>query len=199
MKLKARNIYQELKNFSNRKFLILIIPILLSACTPSETDIDTKSNEYIDISGFFKEEANRLNDLNASLEKSLNNGASNEIVLRTDVDWTEELNPFIDIDLNKPAYKNGYKIDTININSGYQIKYSSIDESLELKSVSIDFIKEQIQKIIVIHKKDNIYYLSKEELIYETGKSFHIKVRNELKTGKPIQFGITGTIISSNP
>jgi hypothetical protein len=194
MKLKEKNIFLLPKGCN--LFLLVWFVLFSYGCTDQASDKSSFTGQYFDIPEYFNEEAERLNNSHAGLRKILTNGLDEDEVKKDSVDWYKEFIPFIDIDINKPSFKNGYITDTIGSSNDYEITYHAIDSTFEIKSVYLKFVNNRIVELHVTHRKNNFYYISQEELRYNSDIGYSIHVDNELMAGKSFKFKIIGEIIN---
>ena len=88
--------------------------ILLAACQEVAIPIE-QSNEpaiFFDLKAFFQKEKVRLKKLNAFKKTVSINGVSEEKALTT-LDFDNELSIFIASDINRPAWSDKYKVDSL--------------------------------------------------------------------------------------
>ncbi len=186
------NSYNVRNNFKNGAIFCLLV-MLMAGCAGKNDDL--RITEYFDLPEYFTSKAIEYQDKQASLKKTLSRPSDTEVVEKDDVDWMSEFKPFIEIDLNRPAFSNGYMKDTIQTDSGMVITYTARDSTFEIKKVSLSFNDGSLKKVDAIHSKDNVYYFSREILTFEDGKGYEIRVSNVMKAGKPVEFSIRGDVI----
>ena len=142
------------------RFLILFL--LLYGCTEK---IKPVNRNYFDISGFFKKEAARLNDAGTGIIKSVETNDSNEVQTFDSINWMYELRPFIECDINKPAWSNSYKTDTISDHDVLSVIYTAT-EDIPFKKVQIRVKAGVIHSVEIWKQRKNIYYNISEHYTY---------------------------------
>jgi hypothetical protein len=190
------NIYKR-PNIYRGSLILILFPLyaFLTGCKNDTGNEEFSIKEYFDIPGHFIAEAERLQQSGASLRKTLTRPDDSEEVHKDEVDWQAELKPFIDIDLNKPAFSGGYTTDTIMNGGDMAISYTAIDSTFDIKKATLVFHDGELTKMQAEHSKNNVYYYSREILIYEAETGYEITVSNIMKAGKPVEFTIKGEII----
>lgn len=159
----------------------LVLSILLfsflgcsSALEQSELVFDTKS--------FFLNEANRLSNNKVGLIKHLRYNTETDSIFKGDsVNWQDELQSFIQIDLAKPSYKKSYATKRIELNNeAYQIEYVVKDSLLKIKRVLISFnSKDSVESIAIHTKKENSYYNQLTHLTYNIHNGYYIETTQQ--------------------
>lgn len=179
-----------------RIFILFIISLLLfiSACQEISTPAQPseKTNIFFDLKGFFQEEKAVLEKRNSFKKIVSINGVSEEKDLST-LNLDNELSIFMASDINKPAWSDKYKIDSIYgaDNQLAQIKYHSLDESLKTKKINIDFKNNNVSKVAIEKSTDNAVAQSKQYLTYTKDKGYVIQSEQTLSLSE------TKTIIVS--
>jgi len=110
---------------------------LLPSCQPDTTQTGT-ALKYFDIQGYFKAEAARLRKLNRLTMKTVTYNGITETKKVHINNWEAELSLFIGSDINKPAWKDSYTIQSSGDITIYRAK------TFEVKT-----------QVVIINKKDN--------------------------------------------
>lgn len=72
----------------------------------------TVPNQYFDVTGFVQAQIKLLNEQKPeAVKKVTETGRSSETKKMTDLNWASELGVFLELDLNKPAFRNAYTIN----------------------------------------------------------------------------------------
>jgi len=159
-----------------------LIMLLLSAChevaTPSQVD---KSVVFFDLKDFFQKEKLRLEKINSFKKTVSINGVSEEKELAT-LNLDNELSIFIASDINRPAWSDKYKVDSVFTPKKelIQIRYSVLDESLKTKRITIDFQNNEVVNIKIEKATDNAVAQSKQALFYNVDKGYAIQSQQAL-------------------
>lgn len=152
----------------NIKFYLILL--LFAACKQAEEK--PKTPVYTDIKAFFESEVTRLTKNKTLVNKTIQQNGSSESKNKISINWQDELNLFISSDINKPAWKDSYKI----INGSSKISYYSLDSGLRTKEVHIN--KDVNGKPIRFYIKNinkNKLYESTEVLIYIPDSAYSIE------------------------
>ncbi|MES2808267.1 MAG: hypothetical protein V4619_06560 [Bacteroidota bacterium] len=142
-------------------FIILFIATLLPACKPGNLQTETPS-KYFDIKGYFEADTARLTKLNPLITKTAtHNGVTETKKLHID-NWGAELNLFIQSDINKPAWRESYNVDSGATGLIYRAK------TLDLKTQLIVINKQgdKIKWVMLYNSSKNYLYETNEKLSY---------------------------------
>lgn len=144
-----------------RQLLTIFILLYAASCTEDKKAPDNQ-NAYFDIGGFFTTEAVRLNKETPQVLKFVNhNGKMEEKTVKI-TDWKRELDLFISSDINKPSWKNSYRIEK---NKNVTI-YTALDTNLKVQQIRLQRKGKKIASIEINNRVDNEIYTSKETLNY---------------------------------
>jgi hypothetical protein len=153
-----------------RHIKFYLILLFFAACKQAEEK--PKTLVYTDIKAFFESEATRLTKNKTLVNKTIQQNETSENKNKISINWQDELNLFISSDINKPAWKDSYKI----INDSSRTSYYSLDSELRTKEIHIN--KDVNGKPIRFYIKNinkNKLYESTEVLIYIPDSAYSIE------------------------
>ena len=140
--------------------LILLLILITSCRKPDEKPIIKR---YTDIKGFFEGEALRLSRTGVLADKSVRQNEVSETKNGLKVNWQNELALFTGSDINKPAWRDSYRITK----DSSMIIYLAIDTNLRTRSIRLKKNAEGRLILIQIHNRtQNQLYESSEDLTY---------------------------------
>ncbi|WP_428660778.1 hypothetical protein [Runella sp.] len=143
-------------------FLIVLSLGLLVNCTnPTDT---TTVGSYFDLKGFIETQITELNKRKPLVNKEMALGEEKENKQTTEIDWRQELELFIQADLNKKAYQLSYTIaQPTSTTYVYTLKNG---EKLPVKSLKIvvDEVSKQPKLIEALLQEENRLYDSEKKL-----------------------------------
>ena len=172
-----------------RKLFILLL-IFNSSCSSRE-EIKTKT-AFFDIKGFFEAEVKRLKSKKSNVNKSVIQNGQSEVKKNLSVDWENELALFIASDINKPAWKDSYKIsgDSVHLN------YMAIDTNLRTRTVDIKM--DQLGRAVFFKIKNmtrSKLYESSEELTYIPDSIYTINKNQSVRFLGKNNYQISGIVV----
>ena len=153
-------------------FILIITTLILSSC--NDETIKVASPEYYNLSAFFHQEAKALTIANMKLDKQIIKDSIKEKKSFGKINWLNELSPFIECDINKPAWIKSYQTDTILTNAGMKITYKAIEEKLPVQTIELSFSKNKITDISIHKVRHNFYYQSEDLYSYHVQKGYEI-------------------------
>lgn len=168
-----------------RKILALAC-LFFAACSGTE---QVREQKYYDIKGFFGTETERLEKQGARVTKTVSKNDVSETKASFSPAWGTELALFTDSDINKPAWRDSYKIESDSVFTSY----TALDNELRTKSINIK--KDNTGKVIeitMLNSTSNYLYNSTEELHYIPDSLYRIvKKQDVILLGKN-NYEITG-------
>lgn len=132
-------------------FLLVIMSPILLGCTPNSNEIAQPNVQpFFDLASYFQNEVDRLKDLNRIEKTTLVNGEEETKIIDS-LNIEKELAIFSKADINRTAWLDKYKVDSLlnNNNELIQLKYSALDEKLKTKTVVIDFKNDAVHSISI--------------------------------------------------
>lgn len=181
---------------NRRRSVLWIFVILLVGSAFSCTPADTNSNNALEISGtyfslesYFKNEATRLAQSSPEIKKTVSTSGSREEKKVTITDWNKELDLFISADINKPAWKGQYSVDSTDRN----LVYTAVDPELLVQYISIGKGDEgEIKRIEIKTSVKNILYTAEGNLVYCPDSLYEIRKHQHVRIVGQRDHHITG-------
>ncbi len=153
--------------------------LLLFACgqvEPKEQSIKAPQPAFFDLKGYFNQEIKRLNQAKPKLFKKVTINGSEEQRELGAVDFKQELQVFIQSDINRPNWLEKYRADTTFFNGNpSRILYKAIDKTLRTRLIDIEFQQNIVSKITIQNGGKSIVAGSQQELIYLPQSGYLIK------------------------
>lgn len=138
--------------------------LLLSGLPSCKPDIKQSGAvlKYFDISGYFKADTARLRISDPAVNKTVTHNGTTENKTVHITNWGHELNLFIQSDINRPAWKNSYRVQVTDSLIIYQAKHSE----LRTVRVVIKKDKDKVKWILIFNHTKNLLYETREKLSY---------------------------------
>lgn len=158
------------------KYTLILFLLILSACNqPKEKELKT----YFDLKGYFDSEAQRLTKSKPLIKKTVARNDATETRALKDINWETELSLFAESDINKPAWKDSYKMSK----HGNKTIYLATDKDLKTREINVTRDPQgKIKKVLIRNQTDNMLYSSAEQLVYipdsvyEISKQQHVAI-----------------------
>lgn len=140
---------------------------------------------YFDLKAFFRSDSARLAGLNPAVVKTVTHNGVTETKTVHIGNWSQELNLFVQSDINRPAWKSSYSVS----NSDSAVIYKALTPELKTRRIIIKKIGEKVQWMLIYNHTKNLLYETNEKLsyfpdsLYLIEKSQHVKLmgRNDYK------------------
>ena len=172
---------------------LIFLLLILTGCRDESPVAQTR---YFSAPDYFKNECKLLNTSHMTLLKKVNYGGKEEMMQIQQPEWEKEIRPFLDCDLNKPAYAGAYTIDTAFTTGAYTIHYSAKERSLPIRKVSLTFQEDRLHSVYMETGKSNAWFKLKQEMTYTPGEGYRISGEQKMAIGKETKFIIAGRFIA---
>lgn len=169
--------------------LIIFIITLVSCNQPSA--VNSGTNNYFDVKGFFENEARRLAQLNTLVLKTVMKDNRKETRKMRISNWQAELGLFMESDINKPAWKSSYKVS----GDKKRLLYTATDSTLRTQRILIEKDSSGVIKhISVLNRNRNMLYESDDKLDYFTDSLYRIQKEQDVLILGNNTYEVTGNI-----
>lgn len=137
---------------------------------------------YFDIAGYFKKEAQRLQQQSPALQKEVGKNDQQEVKQQQIQDWEREFGLFTSSDINKTDWLSSYSIDS----TAQKISYKRKDPKLRTERIEVYKLPDgRVKQIQIINSDKNWLYSSHEKLNYFPDSLYRIhKEQSILILGK---------------
>jgi len=172
--------------------------VFLTACSKESSPAKEASKQqmYFSLQGFFEAEIEKLQSQPIVLHKNAYLNEKVEKKALHEIDWATEFNSFVKSDINKPAWKDSYRTDSLTNRHGqFQINYTALDPDLRTQEIAISFGKGDAVKpvqIRIVNQSQNPIYDAVENLQYEVGKNYTIENEQKIMWMEGDKFKIKG-------
>lgn len=181
------------KNIGRALPLFVGSALLFWSCGSATTQkTDKGSSDIFSLDSFFNAEANRLQQVNPSILKSVNkDGEQEERELKIG-NWKNELSAFQSADISKNFDPTLYEVKAIDCVTEFTAK----KKDLQIQKLRIEFDKDEKVKHIYIDKKiTNSLYDSQEKLDYYSDSLYRIVKLQDVQGLDANQYEIIGKFI----
>ncbi|MBT9392921.1 hypothetical protein KLP40_07090 [Hymenobacter sp. NST-14] len=176
---------------------------LLAACGPGEPAPDpaARRTAYFDVPGLLKAQSSRLDQRRPVVEKQvLLRDGQLETTRVAQTDWTKELQIFQQADINKPALRGLYAVDSVALPGGtlrrtYR-RRPGTDHPVEQLSVLSQ--GAQVQELTATVAQDNplVYSAKQLEMHYQNGllATYRVTGVQKLILFDSVHYAVRGTV-----
>lgn len=150
---------------------------------------------YFDLEGYFQEEIERLEQAEKSATKIVRVNDQTEEKTLQQLDFSQELDVFINADINRPDWIDKYKVDSTFQNGALtQLLYEALTEQLRVRHIQIDFQEGKVSKIVIKKGGNSNIAGSEQEIMYLPKEGYNIQstqytaISKEEKLGVEVRF-----------
>ncbi|MBC3539403.1 hypothetical protein ACFSC6_17930 [Rufibacter sediminis] len=130
-----------------------------------------RTQQAYDVVSFLDQEANALTAKKAAVRKTVSKeGKVNEEKIFTSLNWTEELAPFADADINKPALKGLFDEQTFTNAQGQQVRTYKAKEDASTNVQEVTYVLDaqgQLMQLDAVIVQENMMFNTKKLLHLE--------------------------------
>lgn len=175
--------------------LVGLLALLTFHCQSSaEVRAGLEEKTFFDLRAFFEEEIARLQAENPKIKKEIEINGKTEQKTQEEVDFKKELAIFIRSDINKPAWKDKYGVDSVVVsNDLIRLDYIALDSTLKTRLLSIEFEDAAVNKVSITNKTDSPLIQSQQQLTFEPKKGYQIANQQDLSLSDDSQLRIVAT------
>ncbi|TZF83062.1 hypothetical protein FW774_12215 [Pedobacter sp. BS3] len=170
------------------QFITSILIFIAASCQPEEKQAGTMPDLYFSLKDYFDKEVTRLNAANPLVTKSVlrnEEAEQKELHIRN---WATELELFSQSDINKPAWRGEYRVDSAD----HQVTYTALNDDLSTRKVIISRNSGKITHISIRNVVKNLLYSSNETLDYYPDSLYSIQKEQDVRVIGEGRYQITG-------
>lgn len=183
------------KNYIQNTLRLLILAVILlnSACKPDNVK-EGSTNKYFDIKGYFANSVKQLSQGPVKIiSKTVTHNGTSESKEVQIKNWASELALFSESDINKPAWRESYKISA----KPNQIIYTAKDPELRTRSIVISKTATgKVLNITIDNQVNNALYKTSERLTFLPDSLYSIEKHQKILLLGANNYKISGKLIN---
>ena len=164
---------------------LFLFLMMLTACSTNTSNV---SSGYFSIAGFLSSEQKSLKAEQAWLLKEVTYEGKKEVQSIHHPDWDQELKPFLESAIDKPASVNAYSVDSTSTPG--KIIYLAKEKKSPVRRMEISYSNQQPHVIHIEFEKSNSWFIHKQELTFTSGEGYHISGEQKMALGKTTRYSI---------
>jgi hypothetical protein len=169
--------WYKLRSFTVKLVTAIIILVMTAVSCKNDSSEAVGTAKFFDIKGYFRADSARLSKLNPSINKTVAHNNDTETQKMQIPNWGTELSLFSESDINKPAWRDSYKVQVSENN----IIYLAKDSSLRTRRIIINKTGDRVKWILIINYTKNFLYESAEKLSYFPDSLYLIQKKQRVK------------------
>jgi hypothetical protein len=172
------------------KRMLVFLITFISCSRPADKP---QIHQYFDLSLYVNSLATKLSNEHSLLQKIILNNGDTETIVLDSVNWAEELKPFADAGINKPAWINAYDADT-TIGDSTIIEYRATEEDPPVRKLTVCYRQGKPVRVSLYRKKSNIYYQTRGW--YEINDNgYSIKASQKVRFMDEVYYNVRGIFL----
>lgn len=152
--------------------------VMLGSCTKDPTEVYFDDQRfYYDLPKCMTHQVETLQKMGKQVRKKLTKDGQTQTVERGEVNWKEELELFMECDINRPAWRGAFSADTVQLERIMVITYRTDNDEIPVKSVVVTLDRENRQclRLTIDRGTENFLYSSSQKLFFTPGEGYTIK------------------------
>lgn len=177
--------------------LVLLLIGLIGCQEEQNTSGPRKDAVFFDLRSFFTAEIARLEKTQPSIKKEIEINGEKENKTQEGIDFEKELAIFIRADINKPAWRDKYQIDSVmEAQRLKSLRYTALDSSLKTRVLTIDFNEAEVERIFILNKTNSPLIQSEQQLTFEPKSGYFIRNKQSLSLSKDSDLTIKAVFVN---
>jgi hypothetical protein len=175
--------------------LILLIPAII-ACEKSGLQEAAAPKAFFDLKSFAKGEVVAQSEAGTRLQKTIILNGKEEVTMPAAVNWEDELQVFSSNDINKSSWVGKFSVDTVALDQGQSITYTSSDSKIPVKKLIVETDSTQaVTRVIIETKQKNPLFTSSQVADYRPGTGYLISGKQKALILKEQTYSIRAVIL----
>ncbi|MEO6149702.1 MAG: hypothetical protein ABIN95_14610 [Mucilaginibacter sp.] len=165
--------------------------ILISGLQACKPDVKVITAKFFDVKGFFEADSARLMKLDPIVKKTVSHNGKAETKSLHIKNWGSELSLFINSDINKPAWHDGYTI----VETPDLMRYTAKEPDLKTRELTIKKQGGKVQSITIVNSTKNLLYTNTEKLYYRPDSLYRIEKTQHVRLIGTNNYKIEGILL----
>jgi hypothetical protein len=158
------------------KIFLFIGTIFFISCRQSTSADVPEGRGYFDLAGLVKKDIsyNKTNGC-GELKTVLVNGIR-ETKKMDSINWEKEMQPLLECDINKPAWRGKFQVDTFRTElPDITIQYHSLSDKINVRTITIQERNGEVRRINITKEIRSLIFSSDQLIEYFPGKGFAVR------------------------
>lgn len=152
----------------------ICIGLNLTSCKP---EVRQSKNSYFNISSYFAGKARDYTKSNFSVIKTVSRNGDTETKTVKITNWPGELSVFSESDINKPSWKNSYKVTA----SGNFTIYKALEPDLKTQEIILKKQQNKLVYLMIFNVINNKLFQTKEKLTFYPDSLYSIRRKQHVR------------------
>jgi len=165
-----------IKNYIKIFFLLLVC----ASCASNEKADKAEAKHFFDLKGYFEDQM-EWNERYNALQKTVGIDGKMQTKTLDHIDWKKELNVFAAADINKVAWYDKYRVDTMATINAVNIVYTALEDNLKTRVINVQLDQDTVKYISIEQLSNNMIYNSKKTLNYSPKEGYTLENRQKAR------------------
>jgi len=121
----------------------------------------------------------KQNEQYAAVQKTVGIDGKQQTKTLDDINWKRELSVFAAADINKTAWQDKYRTDTMATINAVNIIYTAFEDDLKTRTINIQLDRDTVKYISIEQLSENMIYRSQKTLNYSPQVSYTLENRQK--------------------
>lgn len=176
------------------RFAVTLLLFGAAGCAVDQAPEEKPENPFFDLRTYFNRQIERLQEAQPPVEKTVRFEGKTQTEQLDSLDYSRELEVFLNADINRAAWWDKYRIDSVREGGRLQaVHYTATDESLRVDELSVFFSEEQVSRVEVKTSSEGFTADREQKLVYNPQKGYHIETMQDIAFSKPREMRIKVT------
>ncbi|SFB75850.1 hypothetical protein SAMN05421780_101313 [Flexibacter flexilis DSM 6793] len=136
----------------------LVAAVLLQACRPDTAS--SFSHQYFDMNGLLKSQEQQLQGYSIQKNSTLDGHTDTQTL---PADWSKEFDLFKEIDLNKPSWQGGFRVES----TPNQVCYFAENQNINVKKLCVTYSSKHLPAHVWAQ-------IAEDNMLYTSGREMHL-------------------------
>ncbi len=156
------------------RFAVLALILNLLSCKP---EVEQRKASYFSLSSYFLKKAQQYAKADFKVLKTVSRNGDTETKTVKITNWPGELSVFSESDINKPSWRNSYKITV----SGKFTIYKALEPDLKTREIILKRENNQLIYMMVFNVISNKLFQTKEKLTFYPDSLYIIQRKQNVR------------------
>lgn len=172
--------------------MLILACLSQSGCgSPTQNADVNLPSPFFDLKAFFNREIERLQNEQPRVRKTVGIDGKKETQILDSLNYVEDLNIFLQADINRSAWWDKYAVDSTLAEGKLQsIRYAAKTEDLKTRSLIIDFSGDQVRQVEIENRTDGPTARLNQHLVYKPAWGYHIQSSQKVTFSRPQEMTI---------
>ncbi len=158
--------------------ILILLGMMFQQCT-QPIPKDQWEQVYFPLAVTLDSQIVQLNKTKPSVQKTIAYESESEMLQASPSDWQQELEVYLDADINRPILKGAYQVNEQTTQEGKCTTYTAQKTSLEVEKMAVWYRAGNIEKVEIEQQTKN--------LLFQTNRTLRLQFQEEKLTAYALE------------